>query len=60
MNKTIEVQSPNVIGDEKNYLNVFLAGSIGVDVPAEQWQKRLVSHFKNEEIRFLNPIILQK
>lgn len=49
------VESGNKVRlNEKNGMNVFLAGSIEMGV-AENWQDRLAKDFKDYNITFLNP-----
>jgi hypothetical protein len=48
----IEFQPPNKV---KDGLTVFLAGSIGVDVKAEEWQRRFIDALAKENYRLLNP-----
>ena len=54
MNKAIEVQAPNSVSIDKEYINVFLAGSIEMGV-AEHWQKKVIDALSDKPIRFLNP-----
>lgn len=54
MNKAIEVQAPNEVVLDTEYINVFLAGSIEMGV-AEHWQKRVIDALSDKPIRFLNP-----
>jgi hypothetical protein len=54
MNKAIEVQAPNEVVLDTEYVNVFLAGSIEMGV-AEHWQKKVIDALSDKPIRFLNP-----
>lgn len=54
MKKAIEVQAPNEVILDAEYINVFLAGSIEMGV-AEHWQKRVIDALSDKPIRFLNP-----
>lgn len=54
MNKAIEVQAPNEVVVDTEYINVFLAGSIEMGV-AEHWQKKVIDALSDKPIRFLNP-----
>jgi hypothetical protein len=54
MKKAIEVQAPNEVILDTEYINVFLAGSIEMGV-AEHWQKRVIDALSDKPIRFLNP-----
>ena len=54
MKKAIEVQAPNEVVLDTEYINVFLAGSIEMGV-AEHWQKRVIDALSDKPIRFLNP-----
>jgi len=54
MKKAIEVQAPNEVVLDTEYVNVFLAGSIEMGV-AEHWQKRVIDALSDKPIRFLNP-----
>lgn len=48
----IEFQPPNKVEDT---LTIFLAGSIGVDVKAEEWQRRFIDALAKANYRILNP-----
>jgi Nucleoside 2-deoxyribosyltransferase like len=52
--KAIEVQAPNEVVIDTEYINVFLAGSIEMGV-AEHWQKKVIDALSDKPIRFLNP-----
>lgn len=54
MQKAIEIQAPNSITIDQEYLNVFLAGSIENGVAIE-WQKKMIDALSDKPIRFLNP-----
>lgn len=54
MNKAIEVQAPNSVTIDQEYVNVFLAGSIEMGV-AEKWQEKVIAALSDKRIRFLNP-----
>lgn len=54
MNKAIEVQAPNEVVLDTEYVNVFLAGSIELG-QAEHWQKKVIDALSDKPIRFLNP-----
>jgi hypothetical protein len=54
MNKAIEVQAPNEVVLDTEYVNVFLAGSIEMGV-AEKWQEKVIAALSDKPIRFLNP-----
>jgi hypothetical protein len=54
MNKAIEVQAPNEVVLDSDYVNVFLAGSIEMGV-AEKWQEKVIAALSDKRIRFLNP-----
>jgi hypothetical protein len=54
MKKAIEVQAPNEIVLDTEYVNVFLAGSIEMGV-AEKWQEKVIAALSDKPIRFLNP-----
>lgn len=54
MKKSIEVQAPNEVVLDTEYVNVFLAGSIELG-QAEHWQKRVIDALSDKPIRFLNP-----
>ena len=54
MNKAIEVQAPNSVTIDHEYVNVFLAGSIEMGV-AEKWQEKVIAALSDKRIRFLNP-----
>lgn len=48
-----EIKAPDTIVSNMNF-SVFLAGSIEMDT-AENWQKKVIKHFCNDEITFFNP-----
>lgn len=48
----IEFQPPKKVEDT---LTIFLAGSIGVDVAAEEWQRRFIDALAKANYRILNP-----
>lgn len=52
--KALEIQSPNKISVDQDYINIFLAGSIEMG-KAEEWQKKVVAALSDKPIRFLNP-----
>ena len=54
MNKAIEIQAPNEVILDTEYVNVFLAGSIEMGV-AEKWQEKVIAALSDKPIRFLNP-----
>ena len=54
MKKAIEVQAPNEVILDTEYVNVFLAGSIEMGV-AEKWQEKVIAALSDKPIRFLNP-----
>jgi len=54
MNKAIEVQAPNEVVLDTEYVNVFLAGSIELGL-AEKWQEKVIAALSDKPIRFLNP-----
>jgi hypothetical protein len=54
MGKAIEVQAPNEVVLDTEYVNVFLAGSIEMGV-AEKWQEKVIAALSDRPIRFLNP-----
>lgn len=54
MKKSIEVQAPNEVVLDTEYVNVFLAGSIELG-QAEHWQKKVIDALSDKPIRFLNP-----
>lgn len=54
MNKAIEVQAPNEVILDTEYVNIFLAGSIEMGV-AEKWQEKVIAALSDKPIRFLNP-----
>ena len=53
MNKAIEVQAPNEVVLDTEYINIFLAGSIEMG-SAEPWQDEIVKMFSHDVI-FYNP-----
>ena len=48
-----EIQAPNLIPYTES-LRVFLGGSIEMG-KAEKWQEKIVQHFKDADVTFLNP-----
>ena len=54
MNKAIEVQAPNSVTIDQEYVNIFLAGSIELG-QAEKWQEKVIAALSDKPIRFLNP-----
>lgn len=54
MSKAIEVQAPNEVILDTEYVNIFLAGSIEMGV-AEKWQEKVIAALSDKPIRFLNP-----
>jgi hypothetical protein len=54
MKKAIEVQAPNEVILDDEFVNIFLAGSIELG-QAEHWQKRVIDALSDKPIRFLNP-----
>jgi hypothetical protein len=54
MQKAIEVQAPNQVTIDQEYVNVFLAGSIEMG-KAIEWQKEFIAALSDKNIRFLNP-----
>jgi hypothetical protein len=54
MKKSIEVQAPNEVVLDTEYVNIFLAGSIELG-QAEHWQKKVIDALSDKPIRFLNP-----
>lgn len=54
MGKAIEIQAPNKVVLDTEYVNVFLAGSIEMGV-AEKWQEKVIAALSDRPIRFLNP-----
>ena len=54
MSKAIEVQAPNEVVLDTEYVNIFLAGSIEMGV-AEKWQEKVIAALSDKPIRFLNP-----
>ena len=55
--KAIEIQAPYKlsIGNRDLYTSIFLAGSIGVEKQAEQWQKKVINELSDKPYIFLNP-----
>lgn len=50
-----EIQSPNSFKNDNHLIgDIFLGGSIEMGI-AENWQQKFLNHFKNTELRFLNP-----
>ena len=54
MKKAIEVQAPNEVILDNEFVNIFLAGSIELGL-AENWQKKVVDALSDKRIRFINP-----
>lgn len=54
MYNTIEIQAPNHLILDDNYISIFLAGSIEMG-KAEEWQKRIVTSVKDKPYVFFNP-----
>jgi hypothetical protein len=54
MKKAVEVQAPNQVEVDENYINIFLAGSIE-NGKAIKWQKEFIAALSDKNIRFLNP-----
>ena len=54
MNKAIEVQAPNEVILDDEFVNIFLAGSIELGL-AEKWQEKVITALSDKRIRFLNP-----
>jgi hypothetical protein len=54
MQKAIEIQAPNPVTIDQEYINVFLAGSIEMG-KAKEWQKEFIQALSDKPIRFLNP-----
>lgn len=54
MKKAIEVQAPNEVVLDTEYVNIFLAGSIELGL-AEKWQEKVIAALSDKPIRFLNP-----
>lgn len=54
MKKAIEVQAPNPVTIDQDYINIFLAGSIEMG-KAIEWQKEFINALSDKPIRFLNP-----
>jgi hypothetical protein len=54
MEKSIEIQSPNEVVIDVEYINIFLGGSIEMG-KAEEWQKNVIEKLSDKPIRFLNP-----
>jgi hypothetical protein len=52
--KAIEVQAPNEVTIDQEYINIFLAGSIEMG-KAIEWQKEFIAALSDKNIRFLNP-----
>jgi len=52
--KAIEIQAPNPVTIDQEYINVFLAGSIEMG-KAKEWQKDFIAALSDKPIRFLNP-----
>ena len=51
----IEIQPPNSLALLPNQKTIFLGGSIGVEKPAEEWQRILINELKDMPYTFLNP-----
>jgi hypothetical protein len=54
MSKAIEVQAPNEVILDNEFVNIFLAGSIELGL-AEKWQEKVIAALSDKPIRFLNP-----
>lgn len=54
MKKAIEVQAPNEVILDNEFVNIFLAGSIELG-QAEKWQEKVIAALSDKPIRFLNP-----
>lgn len=54
MKKAIEVQAPNEVILDDEFVNIFLAGSIELGL-AEKWQEKVIAALSDKPIRFLNP-----
>ena len=54
MKKAIEVQAPNEVILDNEFVNIFLAGSIELGL-AEKWQEKVIAALSDKRIRFLNP-----
>ena len=54
MKKAIEVQAPNEVILDNEFVNIFLAGSIELGL-AEKWQEKVIAALSDKPIRFLNP-----
>lgn len=54
MKKAIEVQAPNEVILDDEFVNIFLAGSIELG-QAEKWQEKVIAALSDKRIRFLNP-----
>lgn len=54
MKKAIEVQAPNEVVLDNEFVNIFLAGSIELGL-AEKWQEKVITALSDKPIRFLNP-----
>ena len=54
MKKAIEVQAPNEVILDDEFVNIFLAGSIELG-QAEKWQEKVIAALSDKPIRFLNP-----
>ena len=52
--KAVEIQPPNPIYHDDDYVSVFLAGSIEMG-RADEWQRRLIEDLEDEQIIFFNP-----
>ena len=54
MYKTIEIQAPNHLKLQHNYVSIFLAGSIEMG-KAEEWQKKIITSVTDKPYIFFNP-----
>ena len=54
MKKAIEVQAPNEVILDDEFVNIFLAGSIELG-QAEKWQEKVIAALSDKRIRFLTP-----
>ena len=54
MYKTIEIQAPNHLKLQHNYVTIFLAGSIEMG-KAEEWQKKIIASVTDKPYIFFNP-----
>jgi hypothetical protein len=51
MEKSIEIQSPNEVVIDVEYINIFLGGSIEMG-KTEEWQKNVIEKLSDKPIRF--------